>query len=135
MCFLLLCLSHLCKIWFFLVASVTSESYLQLDMEPASDKIIWSTVLTPSVTYIVMMDSITRCLVGARDPSLHLWTIFLRSKPTCVMAGNGRKGWSVASALAVTSHKEGIWLIHFQFLRLWKSVFLIICRNWGIRVR
>lgn len=52
-----------------------------------------------------------------------------------VCNGYVRKRWRVASTLAVTSHKEWIWLIHFQFLRLWKSIFLIICRNWDICVR
>lgn len=54
---------------------------------------------------------------------------------TRVCNGCVRKRWRVASTLAVTSRKEWIWLIHFQFFRLWKCIFLFICRNWSICVR
>lgn len=51
-----------------------------------------------------------------------------------VCNGYFRKRWSVASVLAVTSHKESIRLVHFQCCRLWKSIFLIVCKNWSICV-
>lgn len=69
-----------------------------------------------------------------RDLSLDLWAKLLRPNPL-VCLGYARKRWSAFSVLAVQSHKEWTWLIHFQFLRLWKSFFLIICRNWVICVR
>lgn len=54
---------------------------------------------------------------------------------TRVCNGYIRKRWSIASALAVTSHKEWIWLIHFQFLRLWKSIFSLLFVERGICAR
>lgn len=49
--------------------------------------------------------------------------------------GYVRKRWNVTSVLAVKSHKEWIWLVHFQCCRLWKSILLIVCRNESIFVR
>lgn len=55
--------------------------------------------------------------------------------PPQVCNGYVRKRWCVASVFVVTSHKEWMWLVHFQCCRLWKSIFLIVCRNWSIFVR
>lgn len=74
-------------------------------------------------------------MVGKRHISLARPLNYIAQIQTHVCNGYISKRWSVASALTVTSHEEWTWFIHFQFLRLWKSVFLIICGNWGICIR